>query len=257
MAGPELPESIAALAHELSGLPGVVAVVLGGSRATATHRPDSDWDLGVYYRGSERPLAPDDVHGLGHAGEVSALGEWGPIVNGGAWLTIDGAPVDVLYRDLDQVERWLRDARQGRFEVLLQNGYLVGAPTYLPVGELALNVPLIGELPRPAFPDLLAAAAPERWDGRASVALMFAANHARTGDAVCTAGMLAEAVLCVAHGRLAARGEWVLNEKRLVQRAGLDDAQRPLAEPGTTAAQLGTSVASVSAILGIEPLSAR
>src|SRR4051812_23615411 len=172
MPAPRLPEHVAALAAELAGLPGACAVVLGGSRATATHRPDSDWDLGVYYRGSERPLDPDDVRGLARAGEVSALGEWGPIVNGGPWLTVDGAPVDVLYRDLDQVERWLRDARQGRFEVLLQNGYLVGAPTYLPVGELAINVPLFGELPRPAFPDLLAAAAPERWNGRASVALM-------------------------------------------------------------------------------------
>ena len=188
---------------------------------------------------------------------MSALGEWGPIVNGGAWLTVDGAPVDVLYRDLDHVERWLREAREGRFEVLVQNGYLVGAPTYLPVGELAINVPLIGELPRPGFPDLLAEAAPERWNGLARVALMFAANHACAGDAVCTAGMLAEAVLCTAHARLAARAEWVLDEKRLVQRAVLDDVQPLLAEPGATAAQLGASVTSVSAILGLEPLSAR
>ena len=84
---------------------------------------------------------------------MSELGEWGPIVNGGAWLTLGGLPVDVLYRDLDDVERWLREARAGRFEVLSQNGYLVGAPTYLPVGELALcRSRSAGELPRPGFP---------------------------------------------------------------------------------------------------------
>jgi predicted nucleotidyltransferase len=135
---PRLAAHVAALADQLAGLPGAVAVILGGSRATATHRPDSDWDLGVYYRSSRRPLDPDDVRRLGHPGYVSELGEWGPIVHGGAWLTIDGTAVDVLFRDLDTIERWLDEAREGRFEVLSQNGYIAGAPTYLPVGELAL-----------------------------------------------------------------------------------------------------------------------
>lgn len=39
------------LLPRLVALPGVLAVALGGSRARGTHRPDSDWDLGVYYRG--------------------------------------------------------------------------------------------------------------------------------------------------------------------------------------------------------------
>ena len=45
---------------------------------------------------------------------------------------------------------------------------------------------------------------------------MFAQAHAEAGDVVPCAGMLAQATLCVAHGRLAERREWVLNEKRLV-----------------------------------------
>ena len=41
----------------LAGLPGVLAVTLGGSRAAGTARPDSDWDFAVYYHGDgfERP----------------------------------------------------------------------------------------------------------------------------------------------------------------------------------------------------------
>jgi hypothetical protein len=39
-------------------------------------------------------------------------------MNGGAWLTIDDNPLDVLHRDLDTVERWLDDAQQSGFEVL-------------------------------------------------------------------------------------------------------------------------------------------
>jgi hypothetical protein len=103
MPRPRLPSHVAALALELAGLPGALAGVLGGSRASATHRPDSDWDLGVYYRGSQRPLDPDDLRRLGHHGHVSELGEWGPIMHGGAWLTIDSTAVDVLFRDLGTV----------------------------------------------------------------------------------------------------------------------------------------------------------
>ena len=257
MSRPELPAPVAKLATELAGLAGTVAVALGGSRASGTHRPDSDWDLGVYYRGSERPLDPDDVRRLGHVGHVSELGEWGPIMNGGAWLTIEDTAVDILFRDLDTVEHRLAEARQGRFEVLAQNGYVVGAPTYLLAGELAINRPLAGELPRPVFPERLAAAAPKQWEGRAAVSLMFAGIHAAAADVASCTGMLAGAALCTAHARLAERREWVLGEKRLVERAGLDSLQPLLASPGATSEELTVTVAAVAAVLGVEPFSAR
>jgi predicted nucleotidyltransferase len=228
------------VAASLAGLPGVVAVVLGGSRATGTHRPDSDWDLGLYYRGA---FDVGGIRGLGLPGYVSEVGEWGPVVNGGAWLTVDGAAVDVLYRDLDVVEGWLGDAQRGAFEILPQNGYLAGAPTYLPVGELAIAQVLHGVLPRPSFPDALAASAPERWRARAGVALMFAGLH---DDPVARAGMVSLAVLSAAHARLAERREWALNEKRLVERAGLGAARSLLSDP-----------AAVADLLEIEPLSPR
>jgi hypothetical protein len=197
------------------------------------------------------------VRRLGHDGYVSALGEWGPIVHGGAWLTVEDTSIDVLFRDLDTVEGWLGEARRGRYDVLLQNGYIVGAPTYLPVGELAVNQPIVGELPRPGFPPALAASAAARWRGRASTALMFAAIHARLCHTVCCAGMLVDAVLCTGHGRLAQRREWVLNEKRLVERAGLQETAPVLARPGSTPDELCASVARVSAALQIQPLGGR
>jgi hypothetical protein len=195
------------------------------------------------------------VRVLGHPGYISALGEWGPIVHGGAWLTVDGLTVDVLFRDLDVVEPWMEDARQGRFQVLAQSGHVVGAPTYLPIGELALSLPLAGEeLPRPPFPEALATAAPARWESRASMALMFAERDARTRDVAPCAGMLASAVLCGAHARLAARGEWALNEKRLVRRAGLEEAEPVLAAVGHDPAR---AVQDVSELLRIQPLAIR
>ena len=254
---PSLPAPVAALAADLAGLPGAVAVVLGGSRAAGTHRPDSDWDLGLYYRASERAFDPQDVRSLGYQGHVSELGEWGPIVHGGAWLTIEGQPIDVLFRELDTIERWLGDARHGNFEVLAQNGSIVGAPTYLPVGELAVCRPITGNVPRPDFPERLAAAAPGRWEGRAGVSLLFARSHAGAEDVTCCSGMLAEAVLCVAHARLAQRREWVLGEKGLVHRAGLDQVQRLLACPGATRTELLATVGTVSEMLDTTALRIR
>ncbi len=123
------------------------AVALGGSRAEGTHRPDSDWDLAVYYRG---PFDPDDLRALGWPGEVSEIGGWGGgVFNGGAWLTIDGRRVDVHYRDLDVVEHELAEAAEGRFRVEPLLFHLAGIPTYLIVAELALNEVLRGDPPAP------------------------------------------------------------------------------------------------------------
>lgn len=254
---PSLPAHVAQLASALAGLPGVSAVVLGGSRAAGAHRPDSDWDLGLYYRRSECSFDPALVRSLGHDGYVSELGEWGPVMHGGAWLTVEDTPVDVLFRDLDTVDPWLADAEQGRFDVLRQNGYLAGAPTYQLVGELAICRPISGELPRPAFPTALAASAPTWWNGRAGVSLLFATTHARAADTTCCTGMLVDAALCAAHARLAQRGEWVLNEKRLLQRAGLEEIHALVAHPGTTAPELSATVTAVAELLEIQPLAAR
>lgn len=257
MPAPTLPAPIAKLATALADLPGVEAVVLGGSRATGSHRPDSDWDLGLYYRGAQQRFDPAALHDLGYAGHVSGLGEWGPIVHGGAWLTVDSTPVDVLFRDLDRVEGWLEEARDGRFEVLNQNGYIVGAPTYLPVGELAICLSIVGEVPRPTFPNALATSAATWWSGRAGVSLMFARDYAASGNAVCCTGMLVDAALCTAHARLAERREWALNEKLLLQRAGLGSLERLLPSADTAEARLSSAVAAFGEALGADPLTAR
>jgi Nucleotidyltransferase domain len=213
MSRPPLPEPIATLAAQLTELDGAVGVVLGGSRATGTERLDSDWDLGVYYRG--------------------------------------------IFRDLDVVEGWLAEAERGRFGVLVQNGYVVGAPTYVPVGELAVNRPLSGELPRPDYPEPLAATAAARWRGRVGGSLMFAEIHAAAADPACCAGMLAAAVLSTGHARLAERREWV------VKRSGSWSARAStrfspiLGAPGVTSAELAAAVKAVADVLGVEPLRAR
>ncbi|MGW5302318.1 nucleotidyltransferase domain-containing protein [Streptomyces griseoluteus] len=210
-----------ATADRLAGLPTVRAVALGGSRAQGTHTEGSDWDLAVYYRGG---FDPDGLRALGWEGEVSEVGGWGGgVFNGGAWLTVDGRRVDVHYRDLDTVEHELAEAEQGRFRVEPLLFHLAGIPTYLIVAELAVNQVLRGTLPRPAaYPDALRRTAPERWRGTARATLGYArASHAPPGRLTEVAGALATAAAQAAHAVLAERGEWVTNEKRLLERAGL------------------------------------
>lgn len=226
----------------LAELPGVEAVSLGGSRAAGDHRDDSDWDLAIYYRGRFRP---DHLRDLGWPGEVSDLGAWGGgVFNGGAWLRIDDRPVDVHYRDLAVVEHELAEAREGRFHVEPLMFHLAGIPSYLVVAELALNRVLHGTLPRPGYPAKLRRTAPDVWWGMADFTFAYAeANHARHGRLAQCLGLVAQAASQAAHAVLAARGEWVTNEKTLLTKAGLGDIDALVAAttPGTSA-ELVTAV---------------
>lgn len=232
------------VAERASAIPGVVAVALGGSRAQGTSRSDSDWDFGLYYRGG---IDPADVQALGWPGTVSAPGDWGGgVMNGGAWLRVDDQPVDLMYRDLDAVEHWLAEARHGRFEVERLPFYLAGIPTYVVVGELAVGRVLTGELERPEFPAILRERASDFWARTAQLTLDYTDKvYAARGNALGVAGGLARAVIEAAHGRLAHHGVWALNEKLIVEQAGLHGTVARFTRLGDTPRALRDAVADV------------
>jgi len=239
----DLPPVIAALAAQLAALPGAQAVVLGGSRSQGRHDADSDWDLGVDYRGSI------DLTALAAYAPVHPPGSWGRLMNGGAWLTLGDARVDVLLRDLDVVAAWQARAAVGAYEVDGLLGYLAGIPTYSLVAELATCRLLSGQLP-PAgpFPPALMAAAPARWRAHREFSLGYARAHARRGDSAAAIGQAARAALEEAHARICARGIWHLNEKRLLAVAGLPAVQQAFARP-PAAADLQPWLAAVAGLL--------
>jgi hypothetical protein len=214
-----LPEPVVEIADELMTMPGAVAVVLGGSRALDANDEGSDWDLGVYYRGTL------DLSRLAARGEVHPPGSWGRLMNGGAWLRDGGLKVDVLLRDLDVVGHWTRCAGQGEFEIDALLGYVAGVPTYLLSAELASCRLLRGELPSAPFPPKLMAAAPAKWRFCRSFSLDYARMHARRGNIIGVAGQVAKAVMEESHAIMCERGHWVCNEKRLIEDAGLNAVQ--------------------------------
>lgn len=247
----QLPPAVADLVEVLAGLRGVEAVVLGGSRASGTHDVASDWDIGLYYR------ADVDLQPLAAYGVVHPPGSWGRLMNGGAWLHLGDAKVDVLLRDLDAVERWGERAERGEFEIDALLGYVAGAPTYLLAAETASCRLLHGSLEARPFPEALAAAAPPRWRFCRSFSLDHARMHARRGDVAATLGQAAKAVLEEAHAILCARREWVCNEKGLLVKAGLAHLQQRFASAPTDPADLLRWVDDVASALGARDDEAR
>src|SRR5216683_7506475 len=116
----QIEEILSQVVASVSKIEGVVAIVLGGSRARGTADAHSDIDLGIYYDAAH----PFSTVALGagaqelddrHVAElVTAFGEWGPGVNGGGWLEIRGHHVDFLYRELGAVRRAIEDCVAGR-----------------------------------------------------------------------------------------------------------------------------------------------
>ena len=221
-------ERLGEMAARLAGVPGIVGVLLGGSRARGEHTAESDTDLGLYYRSpfdldAARALARDVA---GPGARLTEPGEWGPWVDGGGWLTVDGAAVDWMYRDLDRVQRAWRDAEQGRYAFHVQAGHPLGVPDFTYAGEVALGVVLAdpsGELAAlqertrrypPALTERLVAGL---WE--ADFLAGIARKAVSRGDAAYVAGCLFRLVGVCAHALHGAAGRWLVNEKGAVAAA--------------------------------------
>lgn len=236
----DVPARIADMAARLTALPGIRAVALGGSRARGTHRPDSDWDLGLYYRGTPdvAALAALASEVQGSPVEVAGPGGWGPWVDGGAWLRVDGVPVDWILRDLDRVEAVWADCREGRFEVGVQPGHPLGfwSPAYPgevalgrvladPQGELTVLQEEVRNYPEPLRTALVDAA----WEAEFSVAA--ARKSAPGGDRLHVSLCLSRAFGILSQSLHAHHRTWCLNEKgAAAAAAALPDAPARYAE---------------------------
>ncbi|MEK9278998.1 MULTISPECIES: nucleotidyltransferase domain-containing protein [unclassified Bradyrhizobium] len=229
------------LTSTLGGVAGVEAIVLGGSRARGTSHENSDYDIGLYFS-DNRKLDTDRLQQAARqladdpeATTVTSVGEWGPWIVGGAWLTIEGQKVDLLYRNIDAVRRTMEACRAGQISMDYQPGHPHGFCSAIWMGEIACCQALrderavIAELKSIAlpYPQPLRDALIQRFRWEILFSIENAELAALREDQVHVAGCAYRALACIAQVLFALNGEYLINEKAALQQA----AEFPLTIP--------------------------
>jgi predicted nucleotidyltransferase len=221
------PQFIRRIAERVQSVHGVAAIVLGGSRAQGNHTPQSDVDIGIYYR----PENPLDVTALNllaaelddrrRENLLTEIGAWGKWINGGGWLRVEGVAVDFLYRDVDQVRRVVDECRAGRVTIDYQPGHPHGFASSIYLGEVAVCAPLydpdnlladLKSQTRP-YPAQLKAATMNKFAWEISFSLFVAKKATTRGDVGYAAGCCFRSVACMNQTLFALNEAYLLNEK--------------------------------------------
>lgn len=251
--------------NRLWGIRGMVAIVLGGSYASSTAHAGSDLDIGLYYHESE-PFSLEEIRQaaaeLAGGGQYTVTGfyEWGAWVNGGAWIHNPVCKVDFLYRNIEQVERTIEEAKRG----VLQHDYAqqpaygfysviylaetqVCIPLYDPQGVMAELKSQVALYPPVMKERILLDAL---WS--AEFTLLHARGFAEKGDVYNTAGCLTRAAANLTQALFALNETYFIRDKGVMQvmaafplcPAGyVEQVTGILAQPGSLPGDLVKSVA--------------
>jgi hypothetical protein len=260
------------IARLLAEIEGVQAVVLGGSWARGTASPDSDLDLGIYYQ----PSAPPSVRELRRlaaaldpgrsAAQVTNFGDWGPWVNGGAWLDVEGRQVDWIYRDLDKVAQVIDDCVGGRPTCDYYLGHPHGFHNHVYLAEVHHCQPLhdpngIVEALKSRvtpYPPALRQALIEKYLFDAAFMLDLGRKPAGRGDVFHVAGCLFRCAAALVQVLFALNERYFMNEKGAVAAIETFPRHPPsfasrvgaiLGNPGGDAGSLCRSVAEMDSVL--------
>ena len=214
----------------IASVPGITAIVLGGSRASGTNGPQSDYDIGLYYDGAapfdlatlrEVVATLDDQH---RPDAVTPIGGWGAWMIGGGWLTVDGLPVDLIYRDEVRVAQVIDDAIQGQFASFNHWGHPHAFISTIYAAEIALCRPLFDPTGQIAaqkarlhpYPPRLRQRMTSDFLDEAAFFCGVARHGMPRGDINYTAGCCFRAITCLAQALCALNVQWVMNEKGIV-----------------------------------------
>ncbi|MEZ4660609.1 MAG: nucleotidyltransferase domain-containing protein [Caldilineaceae bacterium] len=252
------------LVAQLSQIPGMVAVVLGGSYASGTQHARSDMDIGLYYDEAS-PFAVADIRRVAEeiavdgAPTVTQFYEWGAWVNGGAWIETPVGKVDFLYRNLEQVQRTISEARQGIvhhdydqqptygfYSVIYLAETHICIPLYDPEGRIAQLKAQVANYP-PQLKEKIVAGS--LW--AAEFSLLFARNFAAQGDVYNTVGCLTRVASNLTQVLFALNETYFMRDKKVMETIAafpivppdyVQTINRILAHPGRTAPELSKAV---------------
>ncbi|MDW8517587.1 nucleotidyltransferase domain-containing protein [Priestia flexa] len=219
------------ISNGLKDIPGIVGIVLGGSRARGTNHPTSDIDIGIYYDQSKgfdveevSKIATklDDDH---RENSITSLGEWGAWINGGGWLVVQGYHVDLIFRDIKRVSEVIDDCLEG----IVSTHYHTGHPhAYLNVmymGEISIckilfeRTKQISDLKAKTspYPKPLKDAIIGYFMFEASFSLMFAKDNVDKDDVSYVMGHCFRTISCLNQVLFALNEEYCINEKKAVR----------------------------------------
>ena len=225
--------NIEAIAGEIMTVAGVEAAVLGGSRGRGNHKPDSDYDIGIYFDSTETfniaalnrvAQTWDDEH---RENLCTQVGGWGPWVTGGGWLLVNGEHVDFIYRELPRVAQVMDDCIAGKIEIGYQAGHPFGFMSSIYMGEVATSkvmrdpyrkLAALKAKTQPYPPALKRAITGMAWEAGFSLS-MFPKTIARE-DGAYLAGHAFRAIMCMTQALFALNEQYCLNEKGSVALAG-------------------------------------
>lgn len=217
-------------ASGLSGVQGIQAVVLGGSRARGTHTADSDIDIGLYYDSDTLDLsalnaavqALDDEH---RGSLIVTPGQWGAWVNGGGWLIIGGMHVDLILRDVARVATVIAECQEGVVGAHYQTGHPHAYISSMYMGELAVCQMLwdkdgkVSAMKTVAevYPAKLKKALVDFFTFEANFSLMFVKSNLAKDDVYYVAAHIVRVVSALNQVLFALNLEYCLNEKKAVK----------------------------------------
>jgi hypothetical protein len=143
----EKEQTLNNIVTDLTQTENVLAVVLGGSYAAGGAGESSDLDLGIYYS-EEKPFNIDNIkliakrYAVNEDTTVTGFYEWGPWVNGGAWIETGSGKVDFIYRNIQHVSRTIEKAKKGEWENHFEQQPPYGFISIIYLGETNCCLPL-------------------------------------------------------------------------------------------------------------------
>ncbi|MBP1756001.1 MAG: hypothetical protein H6Q59_2399 [Firmicutes bacterium] len=222
---------LAQIVQAFHGISGIDAIVLGGSHATGTANKDSDIDIGIYYDAtsfdtslfSQKAVLLDDEH---RKDLITNPGVWGPWINGGGWLRIDGVPVDILFRDSGKVINVIDNCINGIITIDYQCGHPFGFVNSIYMGEVAYckilssNNNIISKQKERVvrLPNSYRKAAIEKFLWECEFSQQCGRKAIGKGDVLYAAGSLFRSVVSLLHVLYAINGMYMINEKGSLNR---------------------------------------
>ncbi len=271
---PNLPEQkrmlLEQLVDQLSKVPGVQAIVLGGSYASGAHHEKSDIDVGLYYF-PEQPFSINDIRRIaesisdGEKPTVTGFYGWGAWVNGGAWIHTPQGKVDFLYRNLEQVRKTIDDAHEGITHHDYDQQPAYGFYSVIYLAETQICIPLYDpesllaglkrsiEVYPPKFKQTILA--DSLW--AAEFTILHARGFAAQGDVYNTVGCLTRAASNLTQALFALNERYFIRDKNVMDVVArfpqlppdyIQQITRILSSPGSTEQALGKTMSDLERV---------